>query len=391
MNVFMFNHTGSLNRGCEAIIRGTINIIDSISKDNEYTLSSYYPQEDEALNEKVKLVPFNPKSLSRVEHIIAALNIKLRNNEKYSVIKSYTAFFKDADSADVCLSVGGDTYCYGDNAVIRILTDELKRRGKKIVLWGASIGEDDLSVEKIMNLDCFDAIFARESLTYENLKKYHIKPDVFLFPDPAFTLNRAELPLPEGWIDRNTVGINLSSIVLSGNPQLVEIISGLIEYILKNTDMAIALIPHVTSAGNDDVQALEAVYHETNGQAGERLFILPYDLNAEQYKGYIARLRFFIGARAHATIAAYTSYVPTIALGYSIKSKGIATDLFGDERFVIDSKTLKNDDELINAFETLVEQESEIKNILMKVIPGKIRAAFEAGKKLSEICDSRIS
>jgi len=391
MNVFMFNHTGSLNRGCEAIIRGTINIIDNTCGDNQYTLSSCYPQEDEALDEKINLVPFNPRPLNKVEHLIAALNIKLRNNEKYSVIKSYSAFFKDAASADICLSVGGDTYCYGDNAVIRILTDELKRRGKQIVLWGASIGEEDLSGEKIENLNCFDAIFTRESLTYENLKNHQIKPEVFLFPDPAFSLNKTELPLLEGWIDGNTVGINLSSIVVSRNPQLTESVSGLIGYILKNTDMAVALIPHVTSAGNDDIQALEALYNETKEQAGKRIFILPYDLNAEQYKGYIARLRFFIGARTHATIAAYTNFVPTIDLGYSIKSKGIATDLFGDDRFVIDSTTIKNDNELISAFETLIEQESEIKNILMKVIPGKIRAAFEAGKKLSEICDSRIS
>lgn len=51
-----------------------------------------------------------------------------------------------------------------------------------------------------------------------------------------------------------------------------------------------------------------------------------------QLKDCIARCSFFIGARTHATIAAYSSCVPTLAVGYSVKAKGIATDLFGTEK-----------------------------------------------------------
>ena len=44
----------------------------------------------------------------------------------------------------------------------------------------------------------------------------------------------------------------------------------------------------------------------------------------------ISQCRFFIGSRTHSVIAAYSSGVPTLALGYSIKSKGIAQDIFGE-------------------------------------------------------------
>ena len=67
-----------------------------------------------------------------------------------------------------------------------------------------------------------------------------------------------------------------------------------------------------------------------------RVILLPNNLTAIQYKGYIARMRFFIGARTHATIAAYSNCVPTMVLGYSIKSRGIAKDLFGEEKLVLD-------------------------------------------------------
>ena len=48
-----------------------------------------------------------------------------------------------------------------------------------------------------------------------------------------------------------------------------------------------------------------------------------------ELKGFIARCRFFVGARTHATIAAYSSCIPTFSVGYSIKAKGIAQDIFG--------------------------------------------------------------
>ena len=48
------------------------------------------------------------------------------------------------------------------------------------------------------------------------------------------------------------------------------------------------------------------------------------DDNCMVIKGYISRCELFIGARTHATIAAYSTGVPTLVLGYSVKARGIA-------------------------------------------------------------------
>ena len=48
--------------------------------------------------------------------------------------------------------------------------------------------------------------------------------------------------------------------------------------------------------------------------------LLVGDHNCMELKGFIGRCRFFVGARTHATIAAYSSCVPTLAAGYSVKS-----------------------------------------------------------------------
>jgi colanic acid/amylovoran biosynthesis protein len=385
MKVFMFNHSGSLNRGCEAIVRGTIGIIEKNCPNSEYLLSSFNPEEDAMIENLSEVFAFKPEPLNRAAHLQAAVRIRLMSDERYSVIKSYSAFFEQAARADICLSVGGDTYCYGDNAVIRILTEELKKRGKRVVLWGGSIGPEDLTPEKEKNLACFDAIFARESLTFDLIKSRSLNPSVFRFPDPAFTLKPDELPLPTGWQEKNTIGINISPLVTEKNPALMEITSGFIGYLLRHTDLSIALIPHVTSSSNNDMSVLNDLYKENMTLAKGRLMLLPGDLTAAQYKGYIARMRFLIAARTHASIAAYSSGVPVIVLGYSVKSRGIAQDIFGDRRFVLDTGKLSTAKDLINAFEVLTEQEDETKSKLEKSIPETIKKTYSAGSTLSEI------
>ena len=80
--------------------------------------------------------------------------------------------------------------------------------------------------------------------------------------------------------------------------------------------------------GNNDLEVLAQLYDEFKDN--DRIMLIG-DHNCMELKGYIARCRFFVGARTHATIAAYSSCVPTLVLGYSVKSRGIARDLFGNE------------------------------------------------------------
>ena len=77
-----------------------------------------------------------------------------------------------------------------------------------------------------------------------------------------------------------------------------------------------------------------------------------------------------MGARTHATIAAYSSCVPTLVVGYSVKARGIAQDLFGKiDNYVIPVQTLKHPDELTKAFIWLSNHESEIREHLEEFIP----------------------
>lgn len=62
------------------------------------------------------------------------------------------------------LSTGGDMMCYADNEVI-YTNEYLYDRRIRTVLWGCSIGEENLTFRKLETLKHFSAIYARESLT----------------------------------------------------------------------------------------------------------------------------------------------------------------------------------------------------------------------------------
>ena len=382
MKYFLFNHEGSKNHGCEAIVRGSMNIIENSDEKAEFVLSSNNPSDDEILN-NITVKAARTRALTKVEKLIAAVDLKINNSETYALQKMYSPIVSDAEDCDVCLSVGGDTYCYGDNHGIQVLTRELKKRGKKTVLWGASIGAEDLSERKLESLRDFDAIFTREPITYELLKANGANDNIYLFSDPAFCMERVEVEPIDGFTRENTLGFNISPLVASGDPRKKEIAEDFLRFVFENTTMKVLLVPHVVEENNNDYDFMKPIFEKFEHTG--RIAILPPDLEARQYKGYIAGTRFFIGARTHSTIAAYSSGVPTIALGYSVKARGIAKDIFGEEKYVLDIKAMTDYEELRDEFLKLLENENEIRRDLMKSIPLRMRSAMEAGEMLQKI------
>lgn len=382
MKYFLFNHEGSKNHGCEAIVRGSMNIIENSDEKAEFVLSSNNPSDDEIIN-NITVKAAKTRDLTKIEKLIAAVDLKINNSETYALQKMYSPIVSDADDCDICLSVGGDTYCYGDNHGIQVLTRELKKRGKKTVLWGASIGAEDLSERKLESLRDFDAIFTREPITYELLKENGANDNIYLFSDPAFCMERVDVEPIDGFTRENTLGFNISPLVASGDPRKKEIAEDFLKFIFENTTMKVLLVPHVVEKNNNDYDFMKPIFEKFEHTG--RIAILPPDLEARQYKGYIAGTRFFIGARTHSTIAAYSSGVPTIALGYSVKARGIAKDIFGEEKYVLDIKAMTDYEELRDEFLKLLENENEIRRELMKSIPLRMRSAMEAGEMLQKI------
>ena len=334
MNILMFFHGGSLNRGCEAIVRSSVEMIKECIPNSKIFLVSDMPETDKVIPNLDGIFDGGDRSIKKFsyEWFYSSVKVKVFNDESYALGKIHKNVIDHINDADVCLSIGGDNYCYGEQPGWYEINKRVRSLGKKLILWGCSIGKEDMSDRKLEDLKLYDLILARETLTYNMLVHLGLE-NVELCADPAFTMESEELPLPKGFIEGNTIGLNYSPLVMKRNPKSYEALSQLIAHIIHSTDMTIALTPHVIAEGNNDYEILYRFYNEF--ESTDRVIILPDHLTAPQYKGYISRMRFFIGARTHATIAAYSSSIPTMVLGYSVKSKGIAKDIFGEEKLVM--------------------------------------------------------
>lgn len=365
MKKVLFMHTGSGNHGCEAIVRTTSKLLngpsDVILWSNARSEDIQYGSADEfekvVVSEQIKR--FSP---AYFEALVKRKIFHKKNANKEVFLKN---LFKD----NVAISVGGDNYCYEWSAKQAVELDkEIRKHCATSILWGCSVNPEAITPEVREDLAGFDLITARESITYNLLKS--INPHTVRVADPAFLLERVDLPLPNGFQEGNTVGINISPLIMkygTANSLILDNYRSLIRYILEETDMSICLIPHVIWSFNNDLEPINILYDEfRNFRRVTRIL----DGNCSELKGYIARCRFFVGARTHATIAAYSTCVPTLVVGYSVKSRGIAQDLFGtDEGYVLPVQKLVSVDDLKNSFKQILEQEQKLRERLVDVIP----------------------
>jgi colanic acid/amylovoran biosynthesis protein len=384
MKIMMFAHGGSQNRGCEAIVRSSTALIKENLVGAKVYLASQKPETDQIIDKLDGIYNGKSKKIDKYSYdwFLAAIKMKVFNDETYALGRIEHNIIRHIKDMDIFLSIGGDNYCYGEQDGWYEIDRRVKEKGKKLVLWGCSIGKEDISDRKLQDLKLFDLILARETLTYDMLRNKGLN-NVKLCADPAFTMEKEELELPKGWQEGNTVGINFSPLVWNRNKNSHVSVRALIQHILDTTDMTIALTPHVIDNGNNDYETLLSFYNEFKDSG--RIILLPDHLNAVQYKGYISRMRFFIGARTHATIAAYSNYVPTMVLGYSVKSKGIAKDIFGEEKLVLDIEDISNVKTLKTKFDEMVAEEEEIRQKLHQSIPNIKKMSIKAVEYLAEL------
>lgn len=381
--IVLYYHGGSRNHGCEAIIRATAKIF------NERLLTyAMYPNEDKEyqLDRVVELIYDKEDQIKKpsIKYYLSAIDQKVFHKTVTNTYFRWNTFFKNVERGNVYLSTGGDNYCYTELDKLSDYNYLIKKKGGKTVLWGCSIEPDNIKGNVIQDLKRYDLIVAREPITVAALYSAGIKDNVVQFPDPAFQLNKINLPLPEGFLEGNMVGINLSPLIMSCEKEEGITLKNylfLIDYILTETNMGIALIPHVVKGGSNDLEILAQIKDQYKH---ENRVILFRDYNCEEIKGFISRCRFFIGARTHSTIAAYSTCVPTLVVGYSVKARGIAKDIFGTyENYVLPVQNLYYEQDLCNQFLWLVKEEKQIKDYLKKKMPEYCASVLSAVKRVN--------
>ena len=381
--VVLYAHAGSGNHGCEALANTICKLVKK-----PVCLVTNSVEEDEAYSLKgmCDIVPEKSIRKNKLIHILYyAWRMVTKDQESFLRYRFQKVLGKNSCQWNV--SIGGDNYCYDSMIKDLILANRMfHNNGGKTILFGCSVEPDLLKRQDIVeDMKLYDAVFARESITYEALKEAGVK-NLYLYPDSAFGLATKKLELPKGFQEHNTVGINISPMIVENETVAgitMQNYKALIQHILDTTDMSVALIPHVVWERNNDRKTIDELYSIFKEE--ERVIKIE-DHSCEELKGYIARCRFFIGARTHATIASYSSKVPTLVVGYSVKAKGIAKDLFGTyENYVLPVQCLEQPGQLIAAFQWMLENEKEHKETLEQMIPPYVEQLTEAAETLQKL------
>ncbi len=381
--LLLYSHAGSANRGCEAIVRSSVEIIRKAGYTSDISLFTSCPEEDIAvdLDKIVKLHKSPTRSIADIPLLLrasASIYNHLFHSERLYYLLTAQPFNNYVFKDTIALSIGGDHYCYkGSEQILAFHNTKVKKGHGTSVLWGCSVEQNVLDMPSVKeDMSRYDLIIAREHISYDSLKSIGLN-NVILRPDPAFTLPYIENSLSQQ-VSPNTVGINFSPYANGTNNIGLKNYQQLINWILNNTDMNILLIPHVFKSHSHDVEQMKLLLKIL--PSSPRIKLIEKKLSACEIKAIIRRCRFFIGTRTHSTIAAYSTFVPTLVIGYSIKALGIAEDIFGNnENYVIPVDSFKNEQRLTEAFQWMLMNENSIRAHLSSFMPSYIGAAYQMG------------
>ncbi|MBM9538608.1 polysaccharide pyruvyl transferase family protein [Desulfobulbus alkaliphilus] len=372
------------NRGCEAIVRSTVHAIRRIAPETRFLVPSDDILRDsaqwpDAANHGVVLVQAYKAPYTRPW--VHAQRLPLPWLKRLGWPFPFPRWLREQmASVDGVLSVGGDNYSldYRLPSPLMGLDGLALRLGKPTVLWGASVGpfeKEQMFIPAICkHLARFDLVGVRESVSYDYLTSELQLDNVMQMVDSAFILEKVPVTTEAFWptgAPNGVLGLNVSPLVeryKQVGQELRSEVIGFIRTAIEEYGFNVLLVPHVIpldgAEKNNDARYMTPIL-EATADLGRSVSMTPVDLNAAQIKDVIAKLRFFIGARTHATIAALSTGVPTISIAYSVKARGINRDLFGHEEVVLPTP-LVSTTTLEERLQYLIDNESTLKIALAK-------------------------
>ncbi|MEN6373605.1 MAG: polysaccharide pyruvyl transferase family protein [Smithella sp.] len=204
---------------------------------------------------------------------------------------------------------------------------------------------------------------------------------IIFCPDVAFALDSIVpkdgviQPFINAGSGNPIIGLNINGLLYNGgftrnnmfNLKLdyKSFVHKLSEAILEKTNANLLLIPHTFAAHGhveSDSDACTEVQNALSPLYPGRIQIIEGEYDQHAIKGIIGQCNFFIGSRMHACIAALSQKIPTAAVAYSKKFRGVFNSInVGD--LVIDASEAETQ-EAINMIIKMFEDRARIEKIL---------------------------
>lgn len=365
------------NRGCVALTITMAYIIDEIMKKAELSYDLYL-SDSQYNDRKTHEILIDDRKIV-FKDCIYPIGVSFKNTIG-TIIKNIV---KGSDlniylKADYILDIGqGDSFSdiYGFtrfNSIDRIhrIANFLK---KPYCILPQTIGPfknqkvEHCAIKSISNASY---CMARDKQSYDYVvSKIPSLKSVKEYIDVAFFLPYHKIEQEPSFIH---VGINISALLWYGgytrNNQFglkcnyKNLVTEIIDYFLGIDNVQVHLIPHVVGAERTIENDYGVSYDLWRQYNNSKLKLAPLALGPVEIKSYIAGMDFFVGARMHATIGAFSSGVPVVPMAYSRKFNGLFNDTL-DYPYVCDMKESSNT-EIISTIKDSFHSRSQLKELI---------------------------
>lgn len=375
------------NCGCVALSITMMSLIDEIMKkaNQKYKLylsdSQYANQTLHQYRIENEILTYEscgyPKGLSLKQDLEIKLRALVNRANKAKVI------FKEAD---YILDIGqGDSFAdiYGENrftAIDRIHVMARKYK-KPYCILPQTIGpfkESSIAIKAHHSIANATFCMVRDKQSYnyviehvpeqKNVKEYidvaFFLPYDTIIQDSQFThigLNVSALLWNGGYTRNNQFGLKCN---------YQKTIKEIIDYFLALPNTKVHLVPHVVNRERWVENDYEVSYELWRQYNNPNLVLAPFALGPVEIKSYIAGMDFFMGARMHATIGAFSSGVPVVPMAYSRKFNGLFVDTLQYDAMV-DMKE-QEDDEILSVIKNAFSRRLELKTIIKDRMEGEV-------------------
>ncbi len=377
------------NRGCVALSVSVMSILKEILAFEGIPYTFILPQSgfSEVGEHTINIGEDAINYKSVLDLTAPSIYAKAKNIKNYKQYRESLQMFKNAD---VIMDIGvGDSFSdiYGLRRFNYIFASYKygMQHNKPYCIMPQTIGPfTDANVRKqaTKGIEYASCVMVRDKQSYDYVKQLLPDKDVTEVVDVAFYMPCVRKSFNKDFVH---VGLNVSGLLWHGGYTMdnqfglkvdyQKLVRKVISYFLSQDKVKLHLISHVVGAERHVENDYAVSYDLFEEYQNENLILAPLFLDPISAKGYIAGMDFFMGARMHSTIAAFSSCVPVVPMAYSRKFTGLFIDTLSYTD-VADMKA-STEDEVLDVIKSCYENRAEKK-------------AFIKGKMETVVVDKKM-
>ncbi|MBN2602826.1 MAG: polysaccharide pyruvyl transferase family protein [Candidatus Thermoplasmatota archaeon] len=266
--------------------------------------------------------------------------------------------------------------------------------GKKIIKNTASYGPMLLgftkwNAKKYLSSWC-DLVLCREKESKLELEKIRIKKMLSVIPDTGLAMPVDQSIAPRYLsTTRKTIGISVShqmhrQLKKRGDQYLAALIEVCNQF---SDEYSILLIPNeIDISDENDISFCEKIADRVNKKDSVKILDCS-KMQAPQLKGIISNCHIMIASRYHSVVAALSSNVPTVVIGWHVKYMELLS-LYGQEEFLLPEEKIDDQLFLLEKVQLLLRNKDKVKDALIEKNVEIIKKLDEGTEKIKEVINS---